>query len=146
MVAPVASRSFTDKRELVGSVLVESAEPMNKGLVSRRNSTKAIIAADDQAEGMLILFSDADLSTPIEEVESLRSRILAGSDVAIGSRAVPGSELRVRQPWYRELAGRSFNRLAQWLAADSTRMFLALLRVRRRHHTLQAVTYEPSRV
>jgi dolichyl-phosphate beta-glucosyltransferase len=312
MVAPVASRSTNDKGDLVGSVLVESAEPMNKGLVSRRNSTRAIIAADDEArtvhkphwvertkfvepsrpdlsviipayneerrlgetlpvvwaylhdhfpgfelivvddgsrdatagvvesfardhpgvqlisypenrgkghavrtgilkaEGALILFSDADLSTPIGEVESLLVRLDAGSDVAIGSRAVPGSDLKVRQPWYREFAGRSFNRLArrlatpglrdtqcgfklfhrraardvfgrmvedgfsfdiealhlairlgyeiaevpvQWthqegskvrLLRDSARMFLALIRVRRRHQSLRAPARETS--
>lgn len=64
----------------------------------------------------LMLFSDADLATPIEEVEALLERIVAGADVAIGSRMVAGSQLKVRQPWYRELAGRSFNRLAQRMA------------------------------
>ncbi|WP_406699390.1 dolichyl-phosphate beta-glucosyltransferase [Singulisphaera sp. Ch08] len=64
----------------------------------------------------LVLFSDADLATPIEEVETLLARIMAGADVAIGSRMVAGSELKVRQPWYRELAGRSFNLLAQRMA------------------------------
>ena len=39
----------------------------------------------------LMLFSDADLATPIEEVEVLLERIMAGSDVAIGSRMVAGS-------------------------------------------------------
>jgi dolichyl-phosphate beta-glucosyltransferase len=69
-----------------------------------------------RASHELVLFSDADLATPIEEVETLLERISAGSDVAIGSRMVAGSRLRVRQPWYRELAGRSFNKLAQLLA------------------------------
>lgn len=64
----------------------------------------------------LVLFSDADLATPIEEVETLWERVGAGADVAIGSRMVAGSQLRVRQPWYRELAGRSFNRMAQLMA------------------------------
>src|SRR5947209_3824088 len=131
MVAPVASRSTNDKRDLVDSVLVESAEPMNKGLVSRRNSTKAIIAADDEAGTVrkphwlertkLVEPSRPDLSTPIGEVESLLVRLDAGSDVAIGSRAVPGSALKVRQPWYREFAGRSFNRLARRLATPGLR-------------------------
>ncbi|SIN73612.1 dolichyl-phosphate beta-glucosyltransferase [Singulisphaera sp. GP187] len=64
----------------------------------------------------LVLFSDADLATPIEEIDALLERIRAGADVAIGSRMVAGSELKVRQPWYRELAGRSFNLLAQRMA------------------------------
>jgi dolichyl-phosphate beta-glucosyltransferase len=64
----------------------------------------------------LVLFSDADLATPIEEIDALLHRVRAGSDIAIGSRAVAGSELKIRQPWYRELAGRRFNLMAQWLA------------------------------
>lgn len=67
------------------------------------------------AKGEMVLFSDADLSTPIEEVETLLAAVEKGADVAIGSRAAPGAQLLVRQPWYRELAGRSFNRLAQRL-------------------------------
>jgi dolichyl-phosphate beta-glucosyltransferase len=65
------------------------------------------------ARGALVLFSDADLATPIEDVERLLARVLVGSDVAIASRAIAGAELAVRQPWYRELAGRCFNLLAQ---------------------------------
>lgn len=61
-----------------------------------------------RARGAHVLFSDADLSTPIEEYLTLAAA-LEGADVVIGSRAVKGSSLEKRQPLYRELMGRSFN-------------------------------------
>lgn len=57
-----------------------------------------------------ILFSDADLSTPIEELDRLLAAALAGGhDIAIGSRGIDRSLIGVRQPLYRELAGQLFN-------------------------------------
>lgn len=67
------------------------------------------------AKGKYLLFSDADLSTPIVEVERLMERLRSGSDVAIGSRALPASRVEIRQPWYRENMGRLFNLLVQAL-------------------------------
>jgi dolichyl-phosphate beta-glucosyltransferase len=66
------------------------------------------------AEGSAILFSDADLSTPVEELDQLVPA-LARADVVIGSRALPESVLEVHQPLYRELSGRTFNLLFQAL-------------------------------
>lgn len=62
-----------------------------------------------RARGEWILFSDADLSTPIEELEKCAEALARGADVAIGSRALPDSRLEVRQPWWRERAGRAMN-------------------------------------
>lgn len=62
-----------------------------------------------EAHGQLLLYCDADLSTPIEEVEKLIPFVDQGCDVVIGSRALPESELRVHQPWLRERLGRTFN-------------------------------------
>jgi dolichyl-phosphate beta-glucosyltransferase len=74
------------------------------------------------ATGRYALFCDADLSTPIDEVENLIRAIDAGADVAIGSRALPRSDVRVHQPWWRETMGRTFNWFVQALVpgiADS---------------------------
>ena len=61
------------------------------------------------AHGDMLLFSDADLSSPISEAEKLFAAIRAGADVAIGSRWVR-RELQVKpQPLYRRLLGRLFN-------------------------------------
>ena len=63
-----------------------------------------------EARGEWLLFSDADLSTPIEELEKLWSAIVREhADVAIGSRDLDRSLIGVRQPLFRELGGRFFN-------------------------------------
>lgn len=69
-----------------------------------------------RARGRLVLFTDADLSTPIEEMAKLELAISRGADVAIGSRALPESRLEVRQPWWRERTGRLMNRLIRRLS------------------------------
>ncbi|MHB8994145.1 MAG: dolichyl-phosphate beta-glucosyltransferase [Armatimonadota bacterium] len=66
-----------------------------------------------EGRGKYLLFSDADLSTPIEESEKLLAELEKGADVAIASRQLPGSKLTVHQPWYRELGGRMFGWLNQ---------------------------------
>ena len=57
------------------------------------------------SRGEFVLFSDADLATPIEDAEALWAAIEAGASVAIGSRAVPGAEVVKLQPWYRKASG-----------------------------------------
>lgn len=58
--------------------------------------------------GSKVLLSDADASTPIEELETLERR-LPSAPVVLGSRAVEGADIRVHQPFYRELMGKTFN-------------------------------------
>jgi dolichyl-phosphate beta-glucosyltransferase len=82
----------------------------------RQGKGAAVRAGMLAARGEYVLFSDADLSTPIEDVELLFAALRAGHDVAIGSRALPESNLPVRQPWYRELVGRAGNLLVRLLA------------------------------
>lgn len=57
-----------------------------------------------------ILVTDADLSTPFEEIEKLWPEALNGR-VAMGSRALKGSVLLERQPFYREGMGKLFNKI-----------------------------------
>jgi dolichyl-phosphate beta-glucosyltransferase len=61
------------------------------------------------AKGAFVLFSDADLSTPFEEIEKFWPWIEQGYDVIIGSRALPSSDIQVRQSRFRELMGKTFN-------------------------------------
>ncbi len=82
----------------------------------RRGKGAAVRTGMLAARGEYILFSDADLSTPIEEVEKLLDTIRAGYDVAIASRALPESKLVKRQPWYREMVGRLGNVLVRLMA------------------------------
>jgi len=74
------------------------------------------------ARGRRVLFSDADLSTPIEEAQKLLAAVENERyDIAIGSRALPESDLRVRQPWYREAMGRIFNLMVRVVALHGFR-------------------------
>ena len=73
------------------------------------------------ARGRYLLFSDADLSTPIAEVERLVAALDAGADVAIGSRALVDSDVRVRQAWWRQSMGRVFNRFVRLVAVPDLR-------------------------
>ncbi len=69
------------------------------------------------AKGQFRLFSDADLSTPIDELDKMLPLLLSGeADIAIASRGLPQSQLLVRQPWHREMLGRLFNLVVQALA------------------------------
>jgi len=69
-----------------------------------------------EADGEWLLFSDADLAAPIEEVAKLLDAVAGGVPIAIGSRPLRESRLEVRQPWYREFMGRAFNKAVQLLA------------------------------
>jgi dolichyl-phosphate beta-glucosyltransferase len=73
------------------------------------------------AGGALRLFSDADLSTPVSEVERLEASIQAGCDIAIGSRAVAGSCVLLHQPAHRELLGKAFNLMVRALVVPGIR-------------------------
>jgi dolichyl-phosphate beta-glucosyltransferase len=72
-------------------------------------------------EGMLAahgehrLFSDADLSTPLDELPKLRAKLAGDVQVAIASRALAESQIDVHQERRRELMGRTYNRLLQLL-------------------------------
>jgi dolichyl-phosphate beta-glucosyltransferase len=63
-----------------------------------------------QAKGDWCLFTDADLSAPIDELEKLWKAVAGGrADIAIGSRALDRSLIGVHQPGIREAAGKVFN-------------------------------------
>ena len=62
-----------------------------------------------QAAGDIVMFTDADLSAPMEEAERLLSAIHEGADVAIGSRWLDRQRQTIQQPLYRQIFGRCFN-------------------------------------
>lgn len=71
-----------------------------------------------EAAGRRILVSDADFSTPIYEWEKLAA---ANAPVAVGSRAVDESLVKERQPFYRTVLGKLFNRLVRLLLVPGIR-------------------------
>jgi len=62
-----------------------------------------------QAQGEIVMFTDADLSAPIREASLLFAAIRTGADIAIGSRWMDRKRQTHRQPWYRQFFGRCFN-------------------------------------
>lgn len=68
------------------------------------------------SRGDLVLFSDADMSTPVDELKKLMPFCREGFDIVIGSRGLAESDIRVRQSWYRERMGKMFNLLVRLLA------------------------------
>jgi len=91
-----------------GAVVVRNEGNRGKGYAARRGMLLA--------QGRRRLMSDADLSTPIEDLPRLMASLDAGYDVAIASRALPGSNVEVRQSASREAIGRMFNLCVRVLA------------------------------
>jgi glycosyltransferase involved in cell wall biosynthesis len=62
-----------------------------------------------KALGEVVMFTDADLSAPMDEAQGLFDAIAGGADIAIGSRWLETSRQTIRQPLYRQFFGRCFN-------------------------------------
>ncbi len=74
-----------------------------------RGKGAAVKAGMLEARGQCVLFTDADQSTPITEVDKLLAKMEgSGYDMAIGSRSMPGARVEQPQAWYRALAGKLF--------------------------------------
>jgi dolichyl-phosphate beta-glucosyltransferase len=81
--------------------LINNQSNMGKGF-----SVKSGVLA---ARGDYVLFQDADLSTPIVELEKMLPLLADGCDVTIGSRALAESKFFVKQHWLRQSMGKTFN-------------------------------------
>jgi len=98
--AVVESRAATEPRLR----LVQNAGNRGKGFAIRHGML--------QAKGDWILFSDADLSAPIDELPKLLAAAQEqGAAIAIGSRALDRSLIGVHQSQWREMSGILFNRI-----------------------------------
>lgn len=86
--------------------IVRNDENMGKGHSVKRGVM--------EAEGDLIFFTDADLSTPIEALDSFLPEIRE-HDIVIGSRAIKGANIVLHEPVYREILGRIFSLLVRSL-------------------------------
>lgn len=109
VVVDDGSRDATaDVARAHGAVVVRNEGNRGKGFAARRGMLLA--------RGRRRLMTDADLSTPIEDLPKLMARLDEGYDVAIASRALPGSNVEVRQSPSREAMGRLFNLCVRILA------------------------------
>lgn len=84
-------------------------------LPDNRGKGAAVRAGMLDSRGELRLITDADLSTPMTELPKLTAMIQGRTAIAIGSRALPESQVEVHQPRRREVMGRTYNRLLQLL-------------------------------
>ena len=82
-------------------------------LPNNRGKGRALAEGVKASRGANVLVTDADLSTPIEELDKLEAALGAGAGVAIASRAVKGSRVELAQPIYRVLMGKVFNLIVQ---------------------------------
>jgi len=89
--------------------------PQLKLVAAERNAGKgaAVRLGMAAARGRYRVFSDADLSVPIDDIEKLLRPLHAGAGVAIASRGLRDSQVELHQPWYRESMGKIFNRLVR---------------------------------
>jgi glycosyltransferase involved in cell wall biosynthesis len=97
--------------------LSRAAFPELRLLSNGRNRGKGFSVRHGMLEagGEIAMFTDADLSAPMEEADKLLAVLRDGTyDVAIGSRAVDRSLIEVRQSAFRERAGIFFNQIVRW--------------------------------
>jgi dolichyl-phosphate beta-glucosyltransferase len=100
-------------RRLAGMRLIRYAQNRGKGHAVRTGCLAS--------KGNILLISDADLSTPIEEIEKLLACVDDGFGIAIGSRGLRESDIVVRQSWHREMMGKTFNLVVRLLAVGGIR-------------------------
>ncbi|MBL7661847.1 glycosyltransferase, partial [bacterium] len=74
-----------------------------------RGKGNAVRTGAEHALGAVILFTDADGSTPFAEYARLAQALEQGADIAIGSRGLGSAETKVEALWYRKIIGRVFN-------------------------------------
>jgi glycosyltransferase involved in cell wall biosynthesis len=84
-------------------------------LGNHRGKGAAVRAGLKAASGDLVLLTDVDMSSPLDETAKLVAVLDDGFDLVIGSRAIPGAELAVRQHPLRELLGKTVNGLLRAL-------------------------------
>jgi dolichyl-phosphate beta-glucosyltransferase len=68
-----------------------------------------------ESHGDYRVFTDADFSTPIRELEKVLPILDRGADVCIGSRAMDPTMIKEHQPFYREFMGKTFNKFVTTL-------------------------------
>lgn len=133
-----AIRAYCERAEIRAEVVLvddgsrDATLALMRAEAARDRSVRVVAISPNQGKGRAVaegvrvacgdevLMTDADLSTPLEELPKLRAALRRGADVAIGSRAAPGAR-EVDQPLHRQLMGKTFNRLVQTLVLPGFR-------------------------
>ncbi|HEY6118035.1 MAG TPA: dolichyl-phosphate beta-glucosyltransferase [Candidatus Dormibacteraeota bacterium] len=105
--------SVDGTRQIMEAAAERSPRVRVEALPFNRGKGRALATGVDVARGDPILLTDADLSTPIEELEKLQLALDKGAGIAIASRALRASRVEVSQPIYRVVMGKAFNLIVQ---------------------------------
>jgi dolichyl-phosphate beta-glucosyltransferase len=97
-------RRFGDRSQLK---IVQQPERRGKGAAVQQGML--------HGQGDYLFFSDADLSVPIEALPTFLIELRNHCDVAIGSRRAPGAKIEIHQPFFREMLGRVFTLLSNFI-------------------------------
>jgi len=100
-------------RQVMDAAAERRASVRIEALPHNRGKGRALAVGVEAARGDEILVTDADLSTPIEELDKLQAALNGGAGVAIASRGLRASRVEVSQPIYRVLMGKGFNLIVQ---------------------------------
>jgi dolichyl-phosphate beta-glucosyltransferase len=103
----------TDKLKFTPHMVLQNGVNRGKGFSVRKGALKS--------RGEIILFTDSDLSTPIEDFEKLKSALDDGYDIAIGSRGMPSTSIEKHQGLLRESMGKIFHYFARCLTFTEIR-------------------------
>jgi dolichyl-phosphate beta-glucosyltransferase len=112
---------------------------------ANRGKGAAVKAGMLAARGERALITDADMSTPLDDIVSLAAALDSGYDLAIGSRALPDSRVLVHQPLIRERMGKGFNvllRLATRIPWRDTQCGFKLFRLETTRRLFEAQQIE----
>ena len=119
----IADDGSTDSTRLIAHAFAERW-PSVRVLTAERNGGKGAAVARGvlAARGAYVVFSDADLATPIEEIGRMLECLQdEGYDVVIGSRAMPDSQILTKQPLSRQVMGKTFRGLVNRMALPGIR-------------------------
>ncbi len=100
-------------RKVMEAAATRHAAVRIEALPTNRGKGRALAVGVEAARGREILLTDADLSTPIEELDKLQAALSNGAGIAIASRALRGSRVEISQPVYRVAMGKVFNLIVQ---------------------------------
>jgi dolichyl-phosphate beta-glucosyltransferase len=121
--------SKDESRQIVGDLAKQNPRLRLTGYTENRGKGFAVKTGVEEARGQYVLFTDADLSTPIEELEKFLPYLKDGTPVVIGTRRGAGSRIVKHQPLWRESMGKVFtwlsNKVLSLHASDFTCGFKA---------------------
>jgi len=104
--------STDDTAAKVSNLKIKGLELLS---LPHRGKGYAVKAGMRKARGEFVVFMDADLSTPIDELDKLLEELQQGAEIVIGSRRVEGLPSEHRQPVLRHIAGNIYARIVRTL-------------------------------